>query len=196
MSSNDKYGHYVNDEGVEFNINTDKNGVDHINIYDSCPAENENHGSIHINFDGDSGTGNIVDTTDGDKESTDVGCYLTTACMRHMASSFDDNCEELIILRWFRDKYVSGEDINHYYKTAPIIVSSINSEKDNNRIYNYVYNNVVKACVEAIKKGDYEFAYNRYKSSILTLEEEFARPKLTENLAKVLRKVKNVKNKQ
>ena len=88
------------------------------------------------------------------------------------------------------DKYVSGEDINHYYKTAPIIVSLINSKKDNNRIYNYIYNNVVKACVDAIKKGDYEFAYNRYKSSILTLEEEFARLKLTENLAKVLRKVK------
>ena len=185
----DKYGHYVNKEGVEINVNTDKNGVDHINIYDKCPAENKDHGSIHINFDSDSGTGNIVDTTDGDKETTDVSCYLTTACMRHMSSNFDDNCEELTILRWFRDKFVTEEDIRHYYETAPIVVSSINDVKDNNKIYDYIYKNVIKACVDAIKKGDYEFAYKRYKSSILTLEEEFARPKLTEKFVKLLKKI-------
>lgn len=137
----DVYRHYVNDEGVEFNINTDKNEVDHINIYDSCPAENKDHGSIHINFDSDAGTGNIVDTTDGDKESTDVSCYLTTACMRHMTSEFDDNY-------------------------------------------------VIKTCVDAIKKGDYDFAYNRYKSSILTLEGEFARPTLQEKFVKVLKRIR------
>ncbi len=189
MGEKDKYGHYVNKEGVEINVNTDKNGVDHINIYDKCPAENKDHGSIHINFDSDSGTGNIVDTTDGDKETTDVSCYLTTACMRHMMSNFDDNCEELTILRWFRDKFVTEEDIKHYYETAPIVVSSINDVKDNNKIYDYIYNNVIKACVDAIKKGDYEFAYKRYKSSILTLEEEFARPKLTEKFVKLLKRI-------
>lgn len=118
------------------------------------------------------------------------GCYLTSACMKHMQENFDDNCEELMILRWFRDKFVSQEDIEHYYKTAPIIVEAIDEIEDNNSIYNYIYNNIVNACVVAIKKGDYDFAYNRYKNSILALEEQFARPKLTDRLVKTL-KLKN-----
>ena len=121
------------------------------------------------------------------KTSTDCSCYLTTACMRHKLECFDDNCEELTILRWFRDNFVSKEDIDHYYKTAPIIVEAINEELDNNEIYNYIYENVVIACVNAIKKGDYEFAYERYKSSILALEEQFARPKLEKRLVKILK---------
>lgn len=105
MSEIDKYGHYVNDEGVEINVNTDKNGKE------------------------------------------------------------------------------------HYYITAPIIVEAIDELNDNNKIYDYIYNNVVKSCVEAIKKGDYEFAYNKYKNSVLTFEEEFARPKLTGKFVKVLKRI-------
>ncbi len=115
------------------------------------------------------------------------GCYLTSACMKHMLNNFDDNCEELTILRWFRDKYVSPEDISHYYNTAPIIVEVIEELGDNSKVYNYIYDNIVKACVNAIKNGDYDFAYNRYKSSTLILEEQFARPKLTERLIKALK---------
>lgn len=28
----DDYGHYVNNKGVEINVTTDKNGVDHISL--------------------------------------------------------------------------------------------------------------------------------------------------------------------
>ncbi len=107
--------------------------------------------------------------------------------MKHMQENFDDSCEELTILRWFRDNFVSKEDINHYYETAPIIVEAIDKIKNNSHIYNYIYDNVVNACVIAIKKGDYEFAYNRYKNSILTLEEQFARPFLEQKFVKVLK---------
>lgn len=115
------------------------------------------------------------------------GCYLTSACMKHMKENFDDNCEELTILRWFRDNFVSKEDIEHYYKTAPFIVKTIDELNDNTNIYNYIYENVVAACVNAIKNKDYDFAYKRYKSSILSLEEKFARPKLMNNISKVLK---------
>lgn len=118
------------------------------------------------------------------------GCYLTGACIKHMQESFNDNCEELTILRWFRDHFVSKDDIEHYYKTAPIIVEAIDELENNNNIYNYIYDKVVHACVIAIKNGDYEFAYNRYKNSILILEEQLARPKLTNKLVKTL-KLKN-----
>ena len=185
----DDYGHYVNNKGVEINGTTDKNGVDHISFYDKCPAENADHGSMHINYDFNNTGGNIVDTTSGDKETTDLSCYLTTACMMKKMDSFDDNCEELTILRWFRDAFVSKEDVEHYYKTAPIVVDSINKKENNKKIYDYIYDNVVNVCVNAIKKGDYDFAYNRYKSSILALEEEVTRPALVKQMVKVLKQV-------
>lgn len=112
--------------------------------------------------------------------------------MRHLTEKFSDNCEELTILRWFRDTYVSKEDIEHYYQTAPIVVDDINEVDNNNEIYSYIYKNVVSACVDAIKNGDYDFAYKRYKNSILTLEEQFARPKLENRLIKIL-KIKECK---
>ena len=114
------------------------------------------------------------------------GCYLTTACMKHMMEDFDDNCEELTILRWFRDNFVSEDDIRHYYETAPIIVEAIDNLEDNNKIYEYIYKNVVEECVKAIKNKDYKFAYSRYKSSILAFEEEYARKTLEERLVNVL----------
>ena len=42
-------------------------------------------------------------------------------------------------------------------------------------------------CNNATKNGDYAFAYRRYKSSVLSLEEQFMRPKLEERLVKVLK---------
>ncbi len=177
---------YENEKGVFIDVHTDKNGKDHIDIYDKDPKESD-HGSIHINWDSESGKGTIVDTTDGEKETADVSCYLTSACIKHLKEDFNDNCEELTILRWFRDKFVKEEDIMHYYKTAPIIVDEINKLQDNTKIYEYIYENVVEACVKAIKEGNYDFAYNRYKSSILALEEKYVRNKIEERLINVLK---------
>lgn len=174
----------------EIRVHTDKRGKDHIDIYSDDPKGE--HKSIHININTTTGKGTIVDTTGDSKETTDTQCYLTTACMRHLTEKFSDNCEELTILRWFRDNYVSKEDIEHYYQTAPIVVDAINEVDNNNEIYSYIYKNVVSACVDAIKNGDYDFAYKRYKNSILTLEEQFARPKLENRLIKIL-KIKECK---
>lgn len=107
--------------------------------------------------------------------------------MKYMQDKFDDNCYELIVLRWFRDNFVFKEDIKHYYETAPIIVSSINKEEKADLIYNYIYDNVVDYCVRQIENGNYEEAYSRYKNSILVLEEQFARKTLEESFVKTLR---------
>ena len=115
----------------------------------------------------------IVTKVDGKKESTSGQCYLTSACMKHFQDEFDDNCYELTVLRWFRDNFVSKEDIELYYNVAPIIVKNIDALDDNEQIYNYIYSHIVEACVKAIENGDYDFAYNRYKSSVLALNEQF-----------------------
>ena len=177
---------YKNEKGVYINVHTDRRGKDHIDFYDRDPKD-PNHESIHIGWDSSSGKGSVRDTTGGGDSKTDTSCYLTSACMKYFQKEFDDNCEELTILRWFRDNFVSQDDIKHYYVTAPIIVEAINNVENNDTIYNYIYENIVLACVNAIKKGDYDFAYNRYKNSVLTLEEQFARPALTNRLVRTLK---------
>lgn len=109
--------------------------------------------------------------------------------MRHYLNNFDDNCYELTVLRWFRDNFVFEEDIKHYYKIAPVIVEAIDKEQHSNMIYDYICDNVVDACVTATSNGDYAFAYDRYKSSILSLEETYAKQALEGKLIKTLKKL-------
>lgn len=117
------------------------------------------------------------------------GCYLTSACMRYFKENFDDNCYELRVLRWFRDNFVSKADTEHYYQTAPYIVSAIDEEENQNLVYNYIYDNVVDYCIKAIENADYTSAYIRYRDSILNLEETFVKKPLQNSLIKALKKI-------
>ena len=187
MADRDKYGNYVNDEGVTIKITTDKRGNDHVSFYGG--EVDKPHDAAHVNVNYDKGTWDS--TTHGpdksDTSSGSGGCYLTSACMKYFQENFDDNCYELTVLRWFRDNFVSKEDIEHYYEVAPIIVETINKEEKSSIIYDYIYDNIVDYCVEQIEQGNYDKAYMRYRNSILTLEEQFAKPALTNRLVKTLK---------
>lgn len=148
---------------------TSKSGAK-IDIYSRDPKDGP-HDSIHIKVDTDNKTYKAITKIDGEKESSAGGCYLTSACMRCFQDKFDDNCYELTVLRWFRDNFVSKEDINYYYEVAPIIVETINKEEKADIISDYIYNNIVHYCIKQIEKGNYNLAYNRYKHSVLVLEE-------------------------
>lgn len=156
-----------------------------IDVYTSDPKGP--HDSIHIAVDSSSKSAHIIDTTNGSTEHKNIKCYLTSACMKHFQEKFDDNCYELTVLRWFRDNFVSKEDIEHYYEIAPIIVETINKEKNANIIYGYIYENVIDYCVKQIEQGNYDKAYSRYKNSILTLEEQFVKPELVKKFVKTLK---------
>ena len=186
MADRDKFGNFVNNKGVIIKISTDKNGGDHISFYGS--DVDKPHDGIHINIDYNKGTWTST-THNADKSDTDSSsgfCYLTTACMKHYLNNFDDNCYELTVLRWFRDNFVSEEDIKHYYNTAPYIVCGIEKEDNKDIVYNYIYDNVVDYCVTAIENGNYMEAYKRYKNSILSLEELYAKKELGRRLIKTL----------
>ena len=104
-------------------------------------------------------------------------CYLTTACMKRYLNNFNDNCYELTLLRWFRDNFVSKEDIKHYYKIAPTIVGEIDKDNNNDIVYDYIYDNIVDYCVGQIENGNYTDTYRRYKDSILMLERTYVNNK-------------------
>lgn len=190
MADRDKYGNYVNDKGVTIKINTDKNDNDHISFYGGEVDKPHDAVHVNVNYDKESWSSTTHGPDKSDTSSGSGGCYLTSACMKYFQEKFDDNCYELTVLRWFRDNFVSKEDIEHYYEVAPIIVETINKEEKSGIIYDYIYNNIVDYCVEQIEQGNYEAAYNRYKNSVLVLEEQFSKPALTDRFVKTL-KLKN-----
>lgn len=148
-----------------------------VSIYSGDYKDKDNHSAIHVNINTDTGSGSIVEHGENHSDATkiDTQCYLTSACMMHFQDTFNDNCRELRILRWFRDHYVSKADIEHYYEVAPSIVEGINSIPDSDLVYDYIFNSIVNPCINAIENGNFDFAYSRYKSGTIVLEQIFAR---------------------
>lgn len=104
------------------------------------------------------------------------GCFLTSACMT--ARGLADDCEELRVLRRYRDsvlKYRDGglEDIEHYYQVAPKIVEAINGQPSPAEEWDRLYREMVLPCVEKIKAGKTEDAYALYKDTVSWLENEY-----------------------
>ena len=116
---------YIGDDGSELQITPYSNGRGYkVDYYESTTYGNAPHNSTHIQTDI---SGNW-ERTDNDRtngtqtHSSGSGCYITSACMEHFQDEFDDNCHELTVLRWFRDNFVSDEDVELYYSLAPTIV--------------------------------------------------------------------------
>ncbi|MBE6163768.1 MAG: hypothetical protein E7156_00340 [Streptococcus gallolyticus] len=106
----------------------------------------------------------------------DGGCYLTTATVEHMG--FEDNCYQLNILREYRDNYLAkfqdgANDIEHYYKIAPDIVSKINSSSNKDEILNNIYNQLIIPCISLIENKEFDKAHKLYKNYTLQLEKYF-----------------------
>jgi hypothetical protein len=102
-------------------------------------------------------------------------CFITTACIQ--AKGLPDDCEELTVLRAFRDGYLlkkaNGRQlVELYYRHAPRIVKAIAEQENTASIYDQLYE-VIRACVEAIKRGDNEFAYTTYCRMVTSLKEQY-----------------------
>lgn len=190
MAEKDKYG-YKHDDG-HYSKMTSKGLSSSYSIYDRNPSEKP-HSGTHVNINLNNGKkGSIVEHgTDGKTSKTDISCYLTTACMQFYQDNFDDDCYELRVLRWFRDNFITAEDISHYYEVAPLIIEAINNEEKSELFYDYIYDNVIDFCISQIENGNYDAAYTRYKNSILYFEEKFAKPLLEQKIIRTLKKVKS-----
>ena len=109
------------------------------------------------------------------KKKKRKGCFITTACIK--AKGLPDNCEELTVLRAFRDTYLMQKPggkqlVEIYYQYAPCIADKIAEQENATSIYDHLYE-VIHTCVEAIKKGDNKFAYTTYCEMVLKLKEQY-----------------------
>jgi hypothetical protein len=92
-------------------------------------------------------------------------CYLTTACCKYKGLS--DDCEELAVLRKFRDTFVPKCIVDDYYSLAPIIMPKVENSPSK---LEWIYD-IIKDCVYDIKLGKNESALNRYSSMVQELKE-------------------------
>lgn len=103
------------------------------------------------------------------------GCFLTTACVEYKGLS--DDCEELTLLRKFRDEHMKLTEtgrvqVEEYYRVAPLIVKAINESVHKEQTYAQIYATVC-LCVALIKKCEYEKVYTLYSDMVLELKEKF-----------------------
>lgn len=92
-------------------------------------------------------------------------CYITTAACQ--IRGMDDDCEELNILRRYRDNYMmtkqDGEKlIQEYYDIAPSIVKHINVRPDAKKIYDEIWDDYIAPCIADIREGKMEECLDLY----------------------------------
>lgn len=104
------------------------------------------------------------------------GCFITTAVCLTLGKP--DRCEELFVLRNFRDKWLREQSdgpalIEEYYKVAPGIVAEIDKRADSRGIYKGIYEEYIKPCVESVKTGDYEECRDIYIAMVNALKSSY-----------------------
>jgi hypothetical protein len=100
-------------------------------------------------------------TGSGQNSSAQGGiCYLTTACCQY--KGLPDDCEELTLLRKFRDEFVPKGLVDDYYAMQNQLLPKV---QGNAETLEYIWQ-VVRKCVEDIKHDRKESALNRYTNMV------------------------------
>lgn len=114
-----------------------------------------------------------------DATATKSRCYLTSACVEYRG--LPDDCNELAVLRAFRDGWLSAQPggpalIDEYYRVAPAIVDAIEMTGLQRAIYPRVFS-VVRGCVQSIEARRPSQAMQAYRSLVETLQTLLLEPK-------------------
>lgn len=103
----------------------------------------------------------------------DSWCFISTATC--IALKKTSNCDELNLLRRFRDTYLKCFDkdglklINEYYRIAPTIVNHIDEEELSNQIYINLYQHYISKCCFYIKNYRFNDAKALYIEMVASL---------------------------
>ena len=144
--------------------------------FDAADAVRLSNSKVHV--------GEVIDVCVGkvkdqwlewkDKSKDKSSCFLTTACVR--ARGLPDDCEELTVLRRFRDDHLSSLPegntlIAEYYSLAPAILAEIARREDGERFFESIFA-TLRACVEAIQRADAATALDLYTAMVRDLQRE------------------------
>jgi hypothetical protein len=104
------------------------------------------------------------------------GCFITSAVCKFFGKP--DDCDELRILRFFRDTYMTTDemkaDVREYYEIAPKICAAVEKAPDGGRAeYELVYALGLLPAVLAVQAGNDRWAYLIYKTMVEYLREKY-----------------------
>jgi hypothetical protein len=151
-------GKYIEDsDGKTYEVKEHLFGGEYIEDSDGKSYEEKEHlfgGKYYEDSDG---------KTYEKKESI---CFISTACIEVMGRP--DDCEELMMLRQFREDHLVGKPIGEailfeYKEISRTILSWIERQKNRAALYRDLYNRLVLGSVILIKEGKTDQAIEHYR---------------------------------
>ena len=105
------------------------------------------------------------------------GCFITTAVCNSLGKN--DNCEELELLRHFRDQFIltmpNGKaEIDYYYLISPNIVNRIMNHQDSHDLFKQIHLEYIEPAIQLIKDNQKHDAYLLYKHMVSTLTTKYS----------------------
>ncbi|ONI42914.1 hypothetical protein AN640_06970 [Candidatus Epulonipiscium fishelsonii] len=102
-------------------------------------------------------------------------CFITTAVCEYYGKP--DDCEELTILRNYRDNWLSQQVdgkliIAEYYNVAPLLVSLLYNSSKYEYYCELLWNIYIIPCIELIKNNKLEECKNLYKTMVQFLDNQ------------------------
>lgn len=139
-----------------------------VSIHKLCCPSGDCDTTTCINDDGAH-----VTCTNGKANTSCNSCFLTSACA--VAQNLPDDCDELRILRTFRDTYLLATApgralVQEYYKIAPGICARIDLRQDAKLLYADLYRRLVLPTVRLVQAGQFGAACDHYRLTTLDLE--------------------------
>ena len=103
-------------------------------------------------------------------------CFITTAVCDYFKKP--DTCYELQTLRQFRDNWLNAQPdgaslIAEYYYIAPTIVSRLSVSPLKDMIYNELWQEYIKPCIEYIEAGEFTLCKARYISMVDRIKQKY-----------------------
>jgi hypothetical protein len=96
-------------------------------------------------------------------------CFITTAVS--LARGLPDDCDELTVLRAYRDRYLAGHpDVATYYRIAPAIVRAVATRPDAATIWRVLYEDYLAPIVAMVRAGRDAEAHAAYRAMVADLE--------------------------
>lgn len=115
-------------------------------------------------------------STKSNYSSSSSGCFITTAAVKNICAA--DDCEELEIMRNFRDSFINKTDAGQsltleYYRVAPIIVQCIDNDPECTQIYKNIWQNYINKSLVCIRNGEKKQAQIIYINMVQMLAEKY-----------------------
>jgi len=115
------------------------------------------------------------------REPNDAGgssgpCFVTTACAEIMGLA--DDCNELMVLRHFRDSYLLKEAdgrkaVELYYQVAPRILAAVRQSSAPEQALRYIYQEWIMPSVQMVEAGRRDKAFEHYRNGMAQLAKRY-----------------------